>query len=95
MVKQHFANWTLAIFTGNPGQAYQFKMRAHKQYQFFNGAISSKLFLYSISQGSSDKAQAQAQLEETKPNTAAEYEAATLGEGAQMICNRLQKNLKS
>ena len=50
--------------------------------------------MYTISQGSSDKAQAQAQLEETKPNTAAEYEAATLGEGAQMICNRLQKNLK-
>lgn len=94
LVKQNFANWTLGVFTGNPGQAYQFKMRAHKQYQFYNGAIASKLFLYTISQGSSDKAQAQAQLEETKPATAAEYEATTLGDGAQMICNRLQKNLK-
>ncbi|MFT5595011.1 MAG: 23S rRNA (guanine2445-N2)-methyltransferase / 23S rRNA (guanine2069-N7)-methyltransferase [Oceanicoccus sp.] len=94
LVKQHFANWTLGIFTGNPGQAYQFKMRAYKQYQFYNGAIASKLFLYTISQGSSVKAQAQAQLEEVEPASTAVYEAATLGEGAQMVCNRLQKNLK-
>lgn len=87
LVKQHFANWTLAVFTGNPQQAYQFKMRAHKQYQFFNGAIASKLFLYTVSEGSSEKAQAQA--ESTNHN-----EPVTLGEGAQMVCNRLQKNLK-
>ncbi|WP_353348177.1 bifunctional 23S rRNA (guanine(2069)-N(7))-methyltransferase RlmK/23S rRNA (guanine(2445)-N(2))-methyltransferase RlmL [Oceaniserpentilla sp. 4NH20-0058] len=91
LVKQNFANWTLGVFTGNPGQAYQFKMRAHKQYQFYNGAIASKLFLYTISEGSSEKAQAQAQvqLETGKTN-----EPVVLGEGAQMVCNRLKKNLK-
>ncbi|NVK37851.1 MAG: bifunctional 23S rRNA (guanine(2069)-N(7))-methyltransferase RlmK/23S rRNA (guanine(2445)-N(2))-methyltransferase RlmL, partial [Gammaproteobacteria bacterium] len=87
LVKQYFANWTLAVFTGNPQQAYQFKMRAHKQYQFFNGAIASKLFLYTVSEGSSEKAQAQA--ESTTNN-----KPVALGEGAQMVCNRLQKNLK-
>lgn len=91
LVKQHFANWTLGVFTGNPQQAYQFKMRAHKQYQFYNGAIESKLFLYTISQGSSEKAQAQAQLEEQKGET---QQPVSLGNGAQMVCNRLQKNLK-
>ncbi len=87
LVKQHFANWTFAVFTGNPQQAYQFKMRAHKQYQFFNGAIASKLFLYTVSEGSSEKAQAQAE-------SATNNEPVALGEGAQMVCNRLQKNLK-
>ena len=90
LVKQHFANWTLAIFTGNPQQAYQFKMRAHKQYNFYNGAIESKLFLYSISEGSSKKANEQAQQEQQTGQT----QNIALGNGAQMVCNRLQKNLK-
>lgn len=91
LVKQYFPNWTLAVFTGNPQQAYQFKLRAHKQYQFFNGAIESKLFLYTISQGSSEKAQAQAELVQDQGETA---QPISLSNGAQMVCNRLQKNLK-
>lgn len=82
-IKQHFANWTLAIFTGNPQQAYQFKMRAQKQYQFFNGAIESKLLLYPISQKTSER------LEESAGQAPVQ-----LGEGAQMVANRLKKNLK-
>lgn len=85
--KQNFANWTLAIFTGNPQQAYQFKMRAHKQYAFFNGAIASKLFLYTVSEGSSAKAQMAAEQNTTEQDV-------TLGNGAQMVMNRLKKNLK-
>lgn len=81
-VKQYFPNWTLAIFTGNPQQAYQFKLRAHKQYQLFNGAIASTLYLYTISEKAPQAIQSQ-QLAPTK-----------LNEGAQMVCNRLQKNFK-
>ena len=81
-VKQYFQNWTMAIFTGNPQQAYQFKLRAHKQYQLFNGAIASTLYLYAIS----EKAPATIQSQQLAP--------VKLNEGAQMVCNRLQKNLK-
>lgn len=91
-VKQHFANWTMGIFTGNPEQAYQFKLRANKQYQLFNGAISSKLYLYDISVGSSEKAKAAAVDKQNNPQK--DEGPVKLGEGAQMVCNRLKKNLK-
>lgn len=80
-VKQHFGGWTLGVFTGNPEQAYQFKMRADKQYAFFNGAIASKLMMYSVSQ----------QENRSEP-VQTDMQPATLGNGAQMVCNRLQKN---
>jgi 23S rRNA (guanine2445-N2)-methyltransferase / 23S rRNA (guanine2069-N7)-methyltransferase len=82
-IKQNFANWTVAIFTGNPEQAYQFKMRSDKQYQLFNGAIASKLCIYKVSAVSSEKI-----------ISAPSLGPVTLNEGAQMVCNRLQKNLK-
>ena len=84
-IKQHFADWTVAIFTGNPQQAYQFKMRSDKQYQLFNGAIASKLFIYKVSAVSSEKVQQQVQ---------SQTEVIKLNDGAQMVCNRLQKNLR-
>jgi len=84
-IKQYFANWTVAIFTGNPQQAYQFKMRSDKQYQLYNGAIASKLFVYKVSAVSSEKVQQQVQ---------SQTEVIKLNDGAQMVCNRLQKNLR-
>ncbi len=83
-IKQSFANWTVAIFTGNPEQAYQFKMRSDKQYQLFNGAIASKLCIYKVSAVSSEKIM-------SAPVSTVPVK---LNEGAQMVCNRLQKNLK-
>ncbi len=83
-IKQNFANWTVAIFTGNPEQAYQFKMRSDKQYQLFNGAIASKLCIYKVSAVSSEK------IISAPVSTV----PVKLNEGAQMVCNRLQKNLK-
>ena len=82
----------MGIFTGNPEQAYQFKLRANKQYQLFNGAISSKLYLYDISVGSSEKAKAAAVDKQNNPQK--DEGPVKLGEGAQMVCNRLKKNLK-
>ncbi len=87
-IKQSFSNWTVAIFTGNPQQAYQFKMRTDKQYQMFNGAISSKLLMYKVSEKSSKAMELAAQ------QPVQEGAVVKLNEGAQMICNRLQKNLR-
>ncbi len=85
-VKEYFGGWTLAVFTGNPEQAYQFKMRTDKQYALFNGAIASKLMLYTVSPQENRQAPIQAQ--DAVPT------AATLSNGAQMVSNRLQKNLR-
>lgn len=82
-IKEHFGGWTLGVFTGNPEQAYQFKMRADKQYALFNGAIASKLMMYSVSE----------QANRSEPVQTAD-KPAQLGNGAQMVCNRLQKNLR-
>lgn len=87
-IKQYFSNWTLGIFTGNPQQAYQFKMRTDKQYQLFNGAIASKLLMYKVSEVSSKAMEVAAQ----KP--VQDTVDVKLNEGAQMVCNRLQKNFK-
>lgn len=93
-VKQYFSGWQLAIFTGNPEQAYQFKMRADKQYQLFNGAIASKLMLYSVSENSAQQFEQQGlnTSNNSEENTLAQ--SAKLNDGAQMVCNRIKKNLK-
>lgn len=85
-VKEHFGGWTLGVFTGNPEQAYQFKMRADKQYALFNGAIASKLMMYSVSQQENRAEPVKAQ-SDSEP-----MRADQLSNGAQMVCNRLQKN---
>ncbi len=89
-IKQHFSGWTVAIFTGNPQQAYQFKMRSDKQYQFYNGAIPSKLMLYTVSEHSALQV-SQPVENDTSPTGSVDVK---LGEGAQMVCNRIKKNLK-
>lgn len=89
--KQYFPGWKLAIFTGNPQQAYQFKMRADKQYQMFNGAIPSKLMVYGISKDSDKHF-----VESTEARSIESGDSANikLNDGAQMVANRIKKNLK-
>lgn len=45
-LKQEFAGWQAAVFTGNPDLGIQMRMRASKMYVFFNGAIPCKLLLF-------------------------------------------------
>ena len=81
-LKTEFPGWQAAVFTGNPGLGPEMNLRAHKQYQLFNGAIPCKLLLFAINEKSANS--------EPRTNVAREPEA--LSDGALMFANRLKKN---
>lgn len=87
-LKQHFAHWQAAVFTGNPDLCKVMKLRSEKQYRLFNGTIDSKLLLFAVHEHS----------EEETRSPAGEHRSgeapAVLSEQAQMFANRLKKNLK-
>lgn len=76
-LKAEFAGWQAAVFTGNPELGPEMNLRAHKQYKLFNGAIPSKLLLFTISD---------------TPRESAPQEPEALTEGALMFANRIKKN---
>jgi len=47
-LKQNFPNWSVAVFAGNPELCKEMRMRSHKEYQFFNGALPCKLLLFMV-----------------------------------------------
>ncbi len=83
-LKQDFAGWKAAIFTGNPDLCQVVGLKADKSYRLNNGPIDSRLFLYTLYE--------KAAVTETheQPSTPAEF-----SETAQMFANRLKKNLKA
>jgi len=82
-LKTCFGGWQAAVFTANPDLCKVMKLRAEKQYRMFNGALDSKLLMFSV------HARTDAELAE---EAAAAPEQ--LSEQAQMFANRLKKNLK-
>ena len=87
-LKQHFAHWQAAVFTGNPDLCKVMKLRSEKQYRLFNGTIDSKLLLFTVHEHSENEARSQVG---ENPDGEA---PAVLSEQAQMFANRLKKNLK-
>lgn len=85
-MRQQFAGWQLALFTGNPDLGHRLGLRAHKQYAFKNGPLDCKLLLIDI-----DRREGATQHE---GDSRSGPEKAPLSEGAQMFANRLQKNRK-
>jgi 23S rRNA (guanine2445-N2)-methyltransferase / 23S rRNA (guanine2069-N7)-methyltransferase len=79
-LKEQFPGWNAAVFTGNPELGPEMNLRSHKQYQLFNGAIPSKLLLFTINS------------EPRVPRVEPEVEE--LSDGAKMFANRLKKNLR-
>jgi len=84
-LKQEFRGWRAGIFTGNPELCHSTGLRSHKQYKLFNGSIPSQLLLFEIHANSATGA---GQGGEGQP-------ARVLSEEAQMVANRLQKNLRN
>ncbi|TCK09590.1 bifunctional 23S rRNA (guanine(2069)-N(7))-methyltransferase RlmK/23S rRNA (guanine(2445)-N(2))-methyltransferase RlmL [Marinobacterium mangrovicola] len=78
LLRAHFVNWRVGVFTGNPELCKVMKLRADKQYRMFNGAIPSQLLMFQVHQR----------------EEAVETEAHKLSDQAQMFENRLRKNLK-
>src|SRR5690606_3461088 len=101
-----FQGWLAAIFTGNPDIGNQRGLRAEKKYKLFNGTIASEVLLFAIDTeafvqsrveqdarfGQDQEARAKAEVKAEQ--AAREEQAQALTPGAQMLANRLQKNLK-
>jgi 23S rRNA (guanine2445-N2)-methyltransferase / 23S rRNA (guanine2069-N7)-methyltransferase len=47
-LKQEFAGWQAAVFTGNPDLGKQMGLRANNYYSLFNGPIACKLLLFTV-----------------------------------------------
>lgn len=78
-LRESFAGWEAAIFTGNPDLGAHLGLRAHRVNSLFNGPLPCKLLLFHI--GSPD-------------GRASEAENSGADTGAQMLANRVRKNLK-
>lgn len=95
-LKQEFAGWQAAVFTGNPDLGKTMGLRSYKQYPLFNGAIASKLLLFSVEDAyfvsGGPAAIKPSQTSEQSPSL--EPASTELSQGAQMFANRLRKNLK-
>jgi 23S rRNA (guanine2445-N2)-methyltransferase / 23S rRNA (guanine2069-N7)-methyltransferase len=88
IAKAYFAGWTLGVFTGNPQLAQHMRMRASKKNKFFNGAIACELHQFEILDAS------EATLRKGEATDARPLHL-KMTDGAEMVANRLRKNLKS
>jgi 23S rRNA (guanine2445-N2)-methyltransferase / 23S rRNA (guanine2069-N7)-methyltransferase len=82
-IREKCPGWQVGIFTGNPEQGYQLGMKAHKQYKFYNGAIECKLLMFDVRTA-----------EQRTEHSALPEQEKKLSQGAEMLANRLLKNLK-
>lgn len=91
-MRRAFVGWELAMITGNPDLGKRMGLRSHKQYQFRNGTIPSKLLLFKVSPEAFviDAANRPGQDVATQPENVQE-----MSEGGIMFANRLRKNLRS
>ncbi len=105
-LRNEFQGWRAGVFTGNPELGKQMGLRAEKKYKLFNGTIPSELLMFSIdndafvqsrveqdgrfSRDHEERQAAEAMVRETNR----QEQADALSNGAQMLVNRLQKNLK-
>ena len=105
-LRNEFQGWRAGVFTGNPELGKQMGLRADKKYKFFNGTIASELLMFTISSeafvqsrveqdarfSKDDNVRKEAEAKVKVENK--KEQAAALSNGAQMLVNRLQKNLK-
>lgn len=91
-MRRGFVGWQLAMITGNPDLGKRMGLRSHKQYQFRNGNIPSKLLLFKV------EPEAFVVDAANRPGAQQESSASSpmqLSDGAQMFANRLRKNLRT
>lgn len=93
-LRAEFMHWQAAIFTGNPVLGKQLGMRVDKKYKFFNGLIPSELLFFSIEDENIFREYKEGFTPQNKTPEVSATQEVTLTPGAQMLVNRLQKNLK-
>lgn len=88
VTKEFFTGWTLGVFTGNPELSQHMRMRSSKRNKFYNGAIPCELQQFKL------LAASEATLREGEA-TSNRPRSLKMTDGAQMVANRLRKNLKA
>ena len=78
-LKRGFAGWQAAILTGDAELARALGLRPEKRYALHNGALACELL----------------RIERIEPARERAFEPRPLSDGAQMVANRLRKNLRS
>ncbi len=88
ILRTEFDGWQAALFTGNPELGKRMGIRSHRQYQLYNGEIQSRLLLFDAQASAhvNDKSRAVGQ--------GSGESRGSLSPGAEMLANRLRKNLK-
>jgi len=97
ILQARFSGWNASVFTGNHELAFQIPLRSHKAYKLFNGAIECKLFNFEVKAERyfEVKAPVAEGIWGSSAKTALLPAEGELSEGAQMLANRLKKNLKN
>ena len=96
-LRDEFVGWRAAVFTGNPDLGKQMGLRAEKKYKLFNGPLPAELLLFSVAEENFVKAGTRRDVESRLEGPADGQPPETttaLSPGAQMLANRLRKNLK-
>ena len=83
-LKAEFSGWQAAVFTGNPELAKLMGIRAKKQHNMFNGALPCKLLRFDV----------QPEWFMSGRHGPRPAKPEELGPGAEMLANRLRKNIK-
>ncbi len=79
MLKRSFSGWQAAILTGDVELGRALGLRPEKRYALHNGALACELL----------------RIEHIEPARKRAFEPRPLNEGAQMVANRLRKNLRN
>lgn len=87
-LREHFAGWKAAVFTGNPPLAKELRINAKRSHTLYNGALECRLLRFDIDQSTFNTPEA-------RPSFEARLEEARKQPGADMVANRLRKNFKT
>lgn len=88
-VRASFQGWRLGIFTAVPEFGHAVGLRSDRRYNFYNGSLPAKLLLFNVEQGQEARART------PEDPTAPPRPRIANRERAEMLANRLRKNLKT
>jgi 23S rRNA (guanine2069-N7)-methyltransferase / 23S rRNA (guanine2445-N2)-methyltransferase len=97
VLREHFTGWDAAILTAAPGAARELQLRSYRVHELWNGSIACRLLRIDLAapgraagQGSSGGGAGAS----AAASAAAATATAAASPGAQMLANRLRKNLQ-
>jgi 23S rRNA (guanine2445-N2)-methyltransferase / 23S rRNA (guanine2069-N7)-methyltransferase len=87
-LREEFAGWKAAIFTGNPPLAKEIGINAKRSHTLYNGALECRLLRFDIDATHFNTP-------EMRPTAEEKFADLRNTPGAEMFANRLRKNLKN